>query len=71
MYECKMSDECKCINKKLIRHITQEKETFSSDSDEKSLFIFFNQLFQKFQKRDKVFLCKLFSFSSLSLYSEL
>ena len=48
--------EYKYINKKLIRHITQNKLIFFSDSDEKSLFVFFNQLFQKFQKRDKAFL---------------
>ena len=48
-------NKSKYINKKLIRYITQDKEIFSSDSDEKSLFVFFSQFFQKFQKRDKVF----------------
>ena len=42
-----------------MRHITQDIEIYFSDPDEE-YFFFFNDSLKKFQKRDKVFLCKLF-----------
>ena len=53
------SKVCKYIKKKVITHTTQNIDIFSSDSDEKYFFLF-NERLQKFQKRAKVFLSKLF-----------
>ena len=46
--------ECKYIELKVIRHITQDIEIFPR------IVFFFNEHLKKFQKHDKAFLCKLF-----------
>ena len=53
--------QCKYIEKKVVRYITQDKEIFSGDSD-KEQFFFFNERLKKFKNRGKIFHCKIFPY---------